>query len=309
MRREGPARKEPHTPASPAPARTTPGRDRIHAGLLDLQARAGNAAVAQILAAGSKSPIVLQRAVQTLAAWFVLNPPVSAAGAKTYLTNVVLPLVDEVCSFDPRLYQYVRDQYSSAEATLDEAIHARDVALYGAFRKKLPGLLTALEGAIDSVGLERDRLAAEDRRAALRGDGGYPIGMVRGSGQTAAAVIRNDVRPEPVEATSKRYVVWIEHHQNKHQITMIPGIGQWGAKMGTRFAPTEGLAWHTTNTAAWARDHVIQNLANVPPGGAIYSPDKTKTVDANDITYDLKAWLDAGVVNVSYHCNPKSQRS
>jgi hypothetical protein len=106
--------------------------------------------------------------------------------------------------------------------------------------------------------------------------------------------------------TGIRYVVWLQHHQNKHQSARIPEIGTWNAKAGDRFGPDKGLEWHKKNTAEWVLKWLVAHSEEViqKKGGEVM-PDKTETKDDDDITYDLTAWMEAeGVIIGSYHCTP-----
>lgn len=112
--------------------------------------------------------------------------------------------------------------------------------------------------------------------------------------------------PEPhfddcvLVASEGNYRVFLDSHQNKHQSTMIPELGAWGSKMGSRFKTGRGLQWHKDNTAktvlAWAK------AQNVGEGKKVIASKTTPLPDGN--IYDAAAMNDGNFVVVVYHCNP-----
>ena len=100
-------------------------------------------------------------------------------------------------------------------------------------------------------------------------------------------------------------VVLIDHHQQKHQLSLIPHFPTYTGKPGTKFAPGKDLAWHTNNTAQVVKSTVEDAVKNgtMTPATDSLSPSK----DAIDgIIYDLTITYDkpSGKYVGSYHCNP-----
>ena len=174
------------------------------------------------------------------------------------------------------------------------------------------GLLKTLKDLIDKAGsrvsLEKTLEKTQaSRTKANQGDGGYPVGTK----EKDALVVLNRVEPP---TTGIRYVVWLQHHQNKHQHpnARIPQIGTWNKEAGDRFSKEKGLEWHTKNTAEWVLKWLVAHSDEIiqKKGGGNVMPDKTVTKDDDDITYDLTASMEGeGVITGSYHCNPAKDYS
>lgn len=169
------------------------------------------------------------------------------------------------------------------------------------------GLLKTFKDLVDKedsrVSLEKTSEKTQAVRIkANQGDGGYPVGTREKGG---AMVALNRVEPP---TTGIRYVVWLQHHQNKHQHpkARIPEIGAWNSAAGDRFSSEKGLEWHKKNTAEWILQWLVAHSDEiVQKKGGDVTPDKTVTKDDEDVTYDLTAWLEGeGVISGSYHCNP-----
>jgi len=279
----------------------------LHSGLLDLQRLAGNRAVTSFLR--------IQR-IQAYDDWRGQNN-ITWISIKKYFNDIVLPAIKAVVAQDSEGYAYLKDMYLTASKEWVDKSKTKantPAMVFTAYLNDhvvpLVECIAAAEQTLRTAqeGQERKQQAAESekteraRLAALRGDGGFPIGMKRGSGESTILVVRNDVHPDN---RGYRYVVWLEHHQNKHQSLMIPELSQWGGTMGTTFNNDIGLAWHTSTTALWARDYVVKHAGSIPAQG-VFTPNKTDAVDNRQITYDITAWLEDGVRHLSYHCNPST---
>jgi hypothetical protein len=100
-------------------------------------------------------------------------------------------------------------------------------------------------------------------------------------------------------------VVLIDHHQQKHQLSLIPHFPTYTGKPGTKFAPGKDLAWHTTNTAQVVKSTVLEAVRNgtMTPETDALSPSKDAI---GGIIYDLTITYDkpSGKYVGSYHCNP-----
>lgn len=290
-----------------------PARAEILRGLGELQNLLGSrAAVGQLpdRLPATRLPLPVQRNgnIDSPETWLSQEDPqqtyntnrqAACALLQRYLSEVVQPACSKVIRADST-YSYLNVTYKEAKSELEYATTWPTVKKF--VRRTLERLVENINEAINQVD---ERETEQARSAALQGDGGFPVGHTEGSQAAKAVVIRNDVLPD--RRAGHRYVVWLEHHQNKHQLSMISEIGSWRGQTGTKFGASEGLQWHTDNTAVWARDWVRENEARIPQGGDTFNPNKTETVD-DDITYDLKASLDGEIRHIYYHCNPKKDR-
>jgi hypothetical protein len=242
-------------------------------------------------------------------------PPISKAAIRQYMSTVLNEKAQKAAA-QGKQYEYIRTTYNQASTafkTLDDNAAADVVQAF--VTEHLDDLIDMVNDAMSKIervetkAQSKEAEAASRREAAARiqanqGDGGYPVDMVEGAGQSAAMVVLNRVIPE---RTGERYVVWLQHHQNKHQAggAKIAQIGHWGGKTGTTFLNNQGLQWHKDNTALWVLDWLQNHRTQLKPDGTKLQPDKTTTVDSRGITYDLNAWLEDGMIMGSYHCNPK----
>jgi hypothetical protein len=202
---------------------------------------------------------------------------------------------------NPKLSGTLIGPYYDTEAAFTDlslADQGRD-EFVGGLLKTLKNLIDKADSNVSSAKtLEKTRA---DRIKANQGEGRYPVGTV----EKGAMVVLNRVEPP---TTGIRYVVWLQHHQNKHQApsARIPELGVWKSAAGDRFPNYKGLEWHKTNTAVWVFNWLVDHSDEIikKKGGDV-TPDKTVTKDDDDVTYDLTAWLEEeGVITGSYHCNP-----
>lgn len=99
-------------------------------------------------------------------------------------------------------------------------------------------------------------------------------------------------------------IVWLDHHQQKHQYEKIPEFPAYEGKAGTKFADGKGVAWHRAYTAVTVREEAEKA---VNAGKVTATEDfvlKKRPIDG--IVYDLTVSLDepTGKYVASYHCNP-----
>jgi hypothetical protein len=210
--------------------------------------------------------------------------------------------------------QYLTEMLDKANKVFAQQRVGRSSAALATFvSDHLTPLIESVEGAESDTEKGQARAQSREAEAASRkseaariaanvGDGGYPVGKVEGSGESTVMVVLNRVVPAQ---TGRRYVVWLEFHQNKHQSKKIPQLGTWTKRPGDLFGWTKDLDWHKQNTAEWVLTWLQSHLEDIrKKKGETETPDKTATKDDNDVTYDLKAWMEGEVVVGSYHCNP-----
>jgi hypothetical protein len=243
------------------------------------------------------------------------QPPLSKAVIKQYMATVLNERAQKAAA-QGKQYEYIRTAYNQASAafkTLDD--NAAPDVVQALLTEHLNDLIDMVNDAMSKIEkvetkaqskeADADRKKEEAARIeANKGDGGYPVDLVEGAGENTVMVVLNQVIPA---RTGTRYVIWLQHHQNKHQAgsARIPQIGIWKKKTGTTFLKDQGLQWHKDTTALWVLDWLQKNRSQLKPDGTKLLPDKTTTVDSRGITYDLSAWLEDGMIMGSYHCNPK----
>ncbi len=99
-------------------------------------------------------------------------------------------------------------------------------------------------------------------------------------------------------------IVWLDHHQQKHQYEKIPEFPAYEGKPGSKFGDGKGADWHRDNTAVTVREEAVKA---VRAGQVSATEDfvlKKRPIDG--IVYDLTVTLDepTGKYVASYHCNP-----